>query len=248
MAKDVVLDSQGRVRLEGVPPMQAMKFNDEILDVRSVEDGTRNVVRDGDSKFSLLIKTEIWYNGGMKKENGFWKVCEALDCNLRIELLRYLLEVEKTEFPCVNELAEKFQVSAAAMSIHLKKLATVGLVVSKRADRRVYYRAFAATVEGERVLASLRRTIQSRPSAERFCRLREYAHALSHLRRHLIVRCLYVSPGLSLAELAMRTEMPPQTADRLLGELAKAHIVDLNGVVIAPESEPEVTLLELTLA
>ena len=184
----------------------------------------------------------------MTDGNGFWKVCEALDCEQRIKLLRYLLAVETTEFPCVNEFAEKFQVSAAAMSVHLKKLATVGLVVSKRADRRVYYRAFAATAEGERVLASLRRMFKSHPNAERFRRLREYAHALSHLRRHLIVRCLYEDPGLSLAELAMRTEMPPQTAHRLWGELGMAHIVDLNGVVVTPESEPEATLLELTLA
>ena len=184
----------------------------------------------------------------MTNGNGFWKVCEALDCELRIELLQYLIASEKTEFPCVNELAERFQVSAAAMSVHLKKLAMVGLVVSKRADRRVYYRAFVATAEGERVLASLRGMFKSHPNAERFRKLREYAHALSHPRRHLIVRCLHNEPGLSLAELAQRTEMPPQTADRLWGELGKAHIVDLNGVVFAPKSEPEATLLELTLA
>ena len=104
----------------------------------------------------------------MTDGNGFWKVCEALDCELRIELLRYLIAVEKSEFLCVNELAEKFQVSAAAMSVHLKKLAMVGLIVSKRADRRVYYRAFAATVESERVLASLRKMFESHPKAERF--------------------------------------------------------------------------------
>ena len=183
----------------------------------------------------------------MTDGNGFWKVCEALDCELRIKLLRYLLAVEKTEFPCVNELAEKFQVSAAAMSVHLKKLATVGLVASKRADRRVYYRAFAATAEGERVLASLRKVFGAHSNAERFRELREYAHALSHSRRHLIVRCLHNEPGLSLAELAQRTDMPPQTADRLWGELGKAHIVDLNGEVFAPKREPEATLLELTL-
>ena len=180
--------------------------------------------------------------------NGFWRVCEALDCERRIELLRYLIMHEKSEFPCVNELAEKFQVSAAAMSVHLKKLATVGLVVSKRADRRVYYRAFAATAEGERVLASLRKMFEAHPKAERFRELREYAHALSHPRRHLIVRCLHDESGLSLSELALRTEMPPQTADRLWGELGKTHIVDLNGMVVAPETEPEATLLELTLA
>jgi len=181
-------------------------------------------------------------------ENGFWKVCEALDCELRIELLRYLLEVETTEFPCVNELAEKFAVSSAAMSVHLKKLSLAGLVVSKRADRRVYYRAFATTGDGARVIGSLRACFALRPDALRLKRLREYAHALSHLRRHVIVRCLYAEPGLSLSELSVRAEMPPQTADRLRGDLDRAHIVDLNGTVVAPEGDPEATLLQLTLA
>ena len=184
----------------------------------------------------------------MTNGNGFWKVCEALDCEQRIELLRYLIAVEKSEFPCVNELAEKFQVSAATVSVHLKKLATVGLVVSKRADRRVYYRAFATSGEGEIVLESLRALFLSRPTEERLRRLRDYAHALSHVRRNAIVRCLHERPGLSLKELAVETDMPPQTADRLWGELGKAHIVDLNGTVVAPEGDPEATLLELTLA
>jgi len=181
-------------------------------------------------------------------ENGFWKVCEALDCELRIELLRHLLAVETSEFPCVNELAEKFKVSSAAMSVHLKKLSLAGLVASKRADRRVYYRAFPTTDDGTRVIESLRVLFASCPNAARLQRVREYAHALSHVRRHAIVRCLQTEPGLPLAELAIRTDMPPQTADRLWGELRRARIVDVNGTVVAPESDPEETLLELTLA
>jgi len=182
------------------------------------------------------------------RDNGFWKVCEALDCELRIGLLRHLLAVETSEFPCVNELAEKFTVSSAAMSVHLKKLSLAGLVASKRADRRVYYRAFPTTDDGSRVIESLRTLFASRPNAARLQWLREYAHALSHVRRHVIVRCLKAEPGLPLAELAIRADMPPQTADRLWGELDKAHIVDLNGTVVAPEGDPEATLLELTLA
>ena len=183
----------------------------------------------------------------MTRDNGFWKVCEALDCELRIELLRYLISVEKTEFYCVNELAEIFKISAAAMSVHLKKLSTAGLVVSKRADRRVYYRAFASTAEGERVIASLCRMFASGTSEERLVGLREYAHALSHLRRHMIVRLLHESPGLSCAEIALRTDMPPHTADRLCGDLNKARIVDMNGRVCVPEREPEATLLALSV-
>ena len=181
-------------------------------------------------------------------DNGFWKVCEALDCELRIEVLRYLLEKEKSEFPCVNELAETFHVTCASMSVHLKKLSAAGLVVSKRADRRVYYRAFPATHEGERVVAALRDFFAARPNAERRRAFLAYAHALSHYRRHAIIRALNAEPGLDLKTLSVRTDMPPQSADRLCGELGRARVVDLNGRVFPPEGEPESTLLELTLA
>ena len=183
----------------------------------------------------------------MREENEFWKVCEALDCEKRIELLRYLIEAEQTEFLCVNELAEKFAVSSAAMSVHLKKLATAGLVVSKRSEGRVYYRAFASTEDGERVVAVMREFFASNPDRERVWRFLEYAHALSHARRNAIVRCLERCPGLSVRELADRIGMPPHTADRLCGVLNKARIVDLNGRVIPPAFEPESTLLTLTL-
>ena len=181
-------------------------------------------------------------------ENGFWKVCEALDCEMRIELLRYLMSVEKTEFPCVNELAERFRLSSATISVHLKKLATVGLVVSKRADRRVYYRAFPTNPECERVLESLSGFFATSPDEDRLRGLLKYIHALSHYRRHLIVRCLAEKPGLDLKSLSLATDMPPQTADRLWRELGKARIVDLNSVVVRPPEDPEATLLDLTLS
>jgi len=181
-------------------------------------------------------------------ENGFWKVCEALDCERRLALLRHLLAVETTEFQSVSELAEELRTSEPAMSVHLKKLSGAGLVCAKRADRRVYYRAFPTTPEGERVIAALRGFFSAHPEAERIRSLLDYAHALSHHRRNAIVRCLHETPGLGLKDIALRTDMPPQTADRLCGELDKARIVDLNATVIPPESEPEATLLDLTLA
>ncbi len=167
-------------------------------------------------------------------ENGFWKVCEALDCAPRVELLRYLLSADGKEFPCVNELAERFDLSSATMSVHLKKLAVAGLVASKRADRRVYYRAFATTADGERVLSALRAFFAANPDKERVACLLAYAHALSHARRNAIVRCLHMKPGLDTKELSVWTEMPPHTADRLWGELGKARVVDLNGVASVP--------------
>jgi len=181
------------------------------------------------------------------RENGFWKVCEALDCERRISLIRFLVEVETTEFLSVSELAEKFGTGEPGMSIHLKKLASAGLVSSKREDRRVYYRAFPTTPEADRVLAALRPFFARRPDVTRMRDLLAYIHALSHLRRHLIVRCLFATPNLSLKELSLKTDMPVPTADRLWGELSKARIVDLNGTVVPPETNPESTFLELTV-
>jgi len=181
------------------------------------------------------------------RENGFWKVCEALDCERRISLIRFLIEVETTEFLSVSELAEKFETGESGMSVHLKKLASAGLVSSKRADRRVYYRAFPTTPEADRVLAALRAFFAMRPDATRIRDLIGYVHALSHHRRNAIVRCLFATPNLSLKELSQKTDMPLPTADRLWGELNKVHIVDLNGTVVPPETNPESTFLELTV-
>ena len=181
------------------------------------------------------------------KENEYWKICEALDCERRLSVLRFLIEAQTTEFLSVSELAEKFDMSEPGMSVHLKKLADVGLVSSKRSDRRVYYRAFVTNELAERTIASLRAFFARRPDATRVDELLKYVHALSHHRRNAIVRCLNSLPGLSLKELANKTDMPPQTADRLWGELNKAHIVDLNGAVVPPGHQPEATFLELTV-
>ncbi len=181
------------------------------------------------------------------KENDYWKVCAALDCERRLSLVGFLLSAETTEFPSVCELAERFKVSEPSMSVHLKTLATAGLVTSKRAERRVFYRAFPTTEAGARTLLALRDFFLQRPDAQRVRRLLDYVHALSHHRRNAIVRCLSAEPGLSVKELSHRTEMPPQTADRLWGQLGKARIVDLRGTVVPPVRQPEAVFLELTI-
>ena len=99
-------------------------------------------------------------------ENQYWKVCEALDNEKRMELMRYLL-ADRKEFPCVIEIAAKFNLGLAATSVYLKKLLDVGLVSSKREERRIYYRAFATTVEGVRTVDALRMSFELKPSQER---------------------------------------------------------------------------------
>jgi len=183
----------------------------------------------------------------MKAVNEFWKVCEALDNPVRIELLRYLIEIEKDAFPCVMEIADAFRLGVSATSSYLKKLADVGLISSKRADKRVYYRAFATTHEGERVVEAFRRFFATLPDETRLRQLEKYVHTLSHPRRAAVVRLLYKFPGLDMKTLAAKTDMPYPTADRIVGELGKSHVVDVNSAVVRLGREPEDTLLGLTL-
>ena len=96
----------------------------------------------------------------------------------------FRIEAETTEFLSVSELAEKFDMSEPGMSVHLKKLAGVGLVSSKRADRRVYYRAFATNELAEHTIAALRTFFARRPGSSRVGELLKYVHALSHHRRN----------------------------------------------------------------
>ena len=180
-------------------------------------------------------------------ENLYWKVCEALDNEKRMELMRYLL-ADRKEFPCVIEIAEKFKLGIAATSVYLKKMLDVGLVSSKREERRIYYRAFATTAEGERTVESLRMFFESKPSRDRMSQVTTYIHALSHYRRHAVIRLLNENPGMDVEEIGHRTDMPRTTADRILAQLDKARIVDLNRFVCRQNRQPEDTLLDLTLA
>ena len=180
-------------------------------------------------------------------ENEFWRVCEALDNEKRMKLLRYLL-ADRKEFPCVIEIAEKFDLGLAATSVYLKKLQDVGLVASKREERRIYYRAYATTPEGERAVSALQSFFEANPPRERMLSLMGYIRALSHYRRHATIRLLNDMPGLDMEEIGHRLDMPRTTVDRILAQLGKARIVDLNRIVRRPEAQPEATFLDLTVS
>lgn len=180
-------------------------------------------------------------------KNEFWKVCEALDNEKRLELMRYLI-ADRVEFPCVIEIAEKFKIGIAATSSYLKKLLDAGLVSSKRNERRVYYRAYATTADGERVVDALRAFFESRPSRERMLRFTTCVRALSHYRRHAVVRLLNEMPGLDAVEIGYRIDMPRTTVDRILAQLNKARVVDLDRIVCKPDTQPEATLVEIAVS
>ncbi len=191
-------------------------------------------------------------------DNGFWKVCAALANPCRLALLRLLLETK--EHPCVNDVADELRripfalngkpadFGVSAVSQYLKQLREAGLVACARADKRIYYRPFASSALGEEVVAAYAGFFRERPATARVDALLDYAHALAHVRRHQIIRCLAEHPKLDLQPLAIRTGIPPPTVARLLGQLDRARVVDLTRSVIPPEREPEATLLRLTLS
>ena len=191
-------------------------------------------------------------------ENGFWKVCAALANPCRLALLRLLLETKG--HPCVNEVADELRrlqfelerkpadLGVSAVSQYLKQLREAGLVACARADKRIYYRPFASTAHGEEIVAAFAGFFRERPASARVDALLDYVHALAHVRRHQIIRCLAEHPKLDIQPLAVRTGIPPQTIVRLLGQLDRAKVVDLTRTIIPPEREPEATLLRLTLA
>jgi rhodanese-related sulfurtransferase len=68
--------------------------------------------------------------------DGFAEVAKALSNGRRAELIDVLAQGERG----VDELASEIDQSIANTSFHLRMLATTGLVVTRRAGTRIYYR------------------------------------------------------------------------------------------------------------
>ncbi len=89
------------------------------------------------------------YLGGVGKReakdalfDGFSEVAKALANGRRAELVDVLTQGERH----VEELADEIGQSVANTSFHLRSLATVGLVVTRRDKNRVYYRLASTRV------------------------------------------------------------------------------------------------------
>lgn len=226
----------------------------EVVATRSGNAKGVGNVRDGDDRTRGTAKRSGVLGVDNSSANDFWKVCAALDNEVRIDILCYLLvESGKTKDgpPCVIEIADHFNrlraIGLSVVSQYLKKLREVGLVCCQRSDKRIYYRAFATTDNGRTLNAAFRTFFETRPSRKRIADLIEYLHALSHERRTAIVRHLAVHPHDSLEDIARATAMPKTTASRLFSQLAHARLISVEHTILKPVSEPEATLLALTL-
>ena len=68
--------------------------------------------------------------------DGFAEVAKALSSGRRAELIDVLEQGERH----VDQVAEEIDQSVANTSFHLRALAAVGLVTTRRAGNRIYYR------------------------------------------------------------------------------------------------------------
>lgn len=177
--------------------------------------------------------------------NTFWKVCAALDNLTRIEMLRLLMETK--DYPCVSEIADELDISIPVASLYLKQLREVHLISCKRADKRMYYRAFPEGDVGEAVIDAFKEFFKTAPSQKRIEELLVYVHALSHPRRNLFIRYFSDHPKADILSFCSKADVPLTTASRIFNQLGHAHIVDLTLQVVPPSANPERMLLRLTI-
>ncbi len=194
------------------------------------------MVRDG-GNFGILLP--MW-------RNSFWKVCAALDNPHRLRLLRLLLA--DREYPCVNEIADRMDLTVGATSAYLKQLREAGLVTSACSERRVYYRAIPGDVRCETVVEAFRHFFEAAPSEDRLHELLKVIRALAHRRRNAYLRFLKDRSRGGTVEAAKALDMPPATIERIFSLLGHARLVDAAGAVTYTGRQPEDTLIRETLA
>lgn len=182
---------------------------------------------------------------GMQHSNDFWKVCSALDNQKRLELLRYL--IENGGNPCVGEIADALDISIPVTSLYLKRLRDVGLVTCTRYDRRIYYRALAVNTAGCKVVKAMKEFFLTSPDFQRIGELLTVTRALGHIRRNAYLRLTHELGVLGIDDTMRLLDMPPTTINRLFNMLNHAKLMDVNGNLTPPTSEPELTLFTLTL-
>ncbi len=90
------------------------------------------------------MKTE--YEQNTERLTQMVEIFKALGDLTRLQLIGFLTGSKEESF-CVNELAEKLQVSQSAISQHLKILKNIGLVIPNRVGFHKYYTIEVAKLE-----------------------------------------------------------------------------------------------------
>ncbi len=177
---------------------------------------------------------------------GLWITCRVVACETRLRLLWELFEHRELS---VNEARFLIGVSQPCASTQLKTLSRCGLIIFRREDMRVIYRAEAnsAIRFAPEVLDALRICFERSVSFDAVIR---QATAFTHERRIEIVRALNGTP-LSFIKLLATTGMSSTALSRHLDKLERRGVVKrAEGLYFigSSENEPGCTLLRLVCA
>lgn len=174
-----------------------------------------------------------------------WRSCRAVACETRLRLLWNVFEVGELS---VTEARLLVGLSQPGASAQLRVLAERGLLISRREDMRVIYRAEAnsAVVFSSEILEALRECHERSVSFKTMIR---QATALTHQRRIEIVRALH-GRSLSFQELWSVTGMSSAALSRHLNKLTQRGFVKASTGVYRMGGSGNVlgrTLLKLAL-
>ena len=154
----------------------------------------------------------------------FWRSCRVVACETRLQLLWHIFAEGELS---VNPARALVGISQPSASAQLRALADRGLVIPRREDMRVIYRAEAnrAVSFAPELLEALRICFERSMS---FKAVIWQATAFTHERRIEIVRALNKTP-LSFAKLLEATGMSSTALSRHIDKLERRGFVKRTG-------------------
>ena len=160
----------------------------------------------------------------MKLQPFFWKSCRVIACETRLQLLWQIFEAEELT---VTELRFLVGISQPNASNQLRSLSECGLIISRRNEMSVIYRAEANEVIkfAEELLKALHRFYAR---SEPFAEIIHQATAFTHQRRIEIARVLHKNP-LGFQALLDKTGMSAPALSRHLNKLERRGFVKRTG-------------------
>jgi len=180
-----------------------------------------------------------------KYQTAFVKICRIIANETRLHLLWVVFENNGL---CVQDAAEKVNISSQNGSHQLSLLAAAKLLEPTREKQKVFYRPTAdpETAEAKHLLSLL---LQCHSDKTSFKTIIHFATAFTHERRIQIVRCLSQSDR-SFESLLKKTGMTTPSQVRHLRKLRQRGFVKKQNGALAlnrPESDFALGLLHMAV-
>ena len=156
----------------------------------------------------------------------FWKICRALNNEIRLLMLREIVRSPNHELNVV-QVGDFVGLKKAAASQYLKQLADAGFLNVERSGR---YVVCSSNLRKDAVMARLLNVLSDVLSKSPRSNWQEgvlkKVNAFAHHVRIAILRAVSAAGRCGFAELAKVTGLPPATLRRQVGILIEANVID----------------------